>query len=73
MLTAQQRTFFNTFGYLHVPGAMTQDLGWISEEYEKTWRDHPEIVHAPARRPRPRRTSSSATSRGSRPCSSIRW
>jgi hypothetical protein len=33
-LTEQQINFFNTFGFLHVKGAMKQDIDWITSEYE---------------------------------------
>jgi hypothetical protein len=46
MITPQQQAFFNTFGYLHVPGGMRADYPWISDDYEAVWREHAEITHA---------------------------
>lgn len=33
-LTPQQQRFFETFGYLHLPGLLANDIGWIIEEFE---------------------------------------
>jgi hypothetical protein len=38
LLTEQQQRFFETFGYLALPGAMRADIGWISDEFEAAWR-----------------------------------
>jgi len=43
--TAAQKTFFETFGYLHLPGLMKADIGWIIEDYEAVWSSRPDIVH----------------------------
>jgi hypothetical protein len=37
-LTEQQLRFFETFGYLALPGAIRDDVGWISDEFEAAWR-----------------------------------
>lgn len=33
-LTQQQKDFFDTFGFLHVKGALKNEIGWITEEFE---------------------------------------
>jgi hypothetical protein len=33
-LTPQQQRFFETFGYLHLPGLLADDIDWIIEEFE---------------------------------------
>ena len=33
-LSPQQLQFFGTFGYLHFPGLMKEEVGWIIEEFE---------------------------------------
>ncbi len=38
MLSAQQRQFFETFGYLHLRGAIAADVGWISDEFHAGWK-----------------------------------
>ncbi len=37
-LTVQQIAFFRQFGYLHLPGILGRDMGWIAEEYEAVYR-----------------------------------
>jgi hypothetical protein len=34
-LTEAEVSFFETFGYLHLPGYMSEELDWISEEHAK--------------------------------------
>jgi len=36
-LTSQQRTFFEVFGYLALPGCVADDLPWIMEGFEQIW------------------------------------
>ena len=36
-LTPQQCTFFESFGYLILPGLMTDDVAWIIEEHRKVF------------------------------------
>jgi hypothetical protein len=43
--TPEQKTFFETFGFLHLPGLMKEDIGWIIDDYEAVWRSRPDIVH----------------------------
>jgi len=38
-LTQQQKDFFATFGFLHIKGALKNDVGWIIEEFEKVHRN----------------------------------
>ena len=33
-LNEQQRRFFETFGYLVLPGLVTDDIDWITHEFE---------------------------------------
>jgi len=37
-LTEQQRRFFEAFGYLGFPGLITDDIGWITDEFEDVFR-----------------------------------
>jgi hypothetical protein len=39
ILTPQQKAFFETFGYLVLPGLLTDEIGWITEEFEAVFRD----------------------------------
>jgi hypothetical protein len=36
-LTTQQVAYFETFGYLHVPGLFRDDVGWISDAFEEVF------------------------------------
>ncbi len=45
MITPQQKAFFDTFGYLALPGILAQDIGWIIDHFEAVWRARPDIVH----------------------------
>jgi hypothetical protein len=38
-LTQQQKNFFDTFGFLHLKGAMSKDVGWITEAFEVVHRN----------------------------------
>ena len=33
-LSQQQLQFFETFGFLHFPGLMKEEIGWITEDFE---------------------------------------
>ena len=48
-LSEQQQQFFEDFGFLRLPGALKDDIGWIIEEFEAVFRDKG-IVPDPARR-----------------------
>ena len=39
-LTEQQLRFFDTFGFLHFPGLFANEIGRITESFEKVWADH---------------------------------
>jgi len=39
MLTEQQVFFFETFGYLRLPGLLRDDMAWIIEEFEQVFPD----------------------------------
>lgn len=41
-LTLQQRTFFDTFGYLVLPDLLTQDVPWIVQGFEELFAQRPE-------------------------------
>ena len=43
-LTALQKHFFETFGYLVMPGLIREDVGWVTEEFEAVFRDRG-VVH----------------------------
>ncbi|MCX6047841.1 MAG: phytanoyl-CoA dioxygenase family protein [Chloroflexi bacterium] len=43
-ITPQQKQFFDTFGYLVLPGLVKDQIGWISEEFEAVFRDRG-VVH----------------------------
>jgi hypothetical protein len=42
-ITPEQKTFFETFGFLHFPGLFKADIDWICEEYEKVWSSRPDV------------------------------
>ena len=37
-LTSEQKQFFETFGYLPLPGLLRDEVGWITEEFEAVFR-----------------------------------
>jgi phytanoyl-CoA dioxygenase PhyH len=43
-LTAQSIEFFETFGYLVLPGLLAEDIGWITREFEAVFTDRG-LVH----------------------------
>ena len=43
-LTPQQVAFFETFGYIVLPGAVKDDIDWITEEFKKVFEDRG-VVH----------------------------
>ncbi|HXW82518.1 MAG TPA: phytanoyl-CoA dioxygenase family protein [Acidimicrobiales bacterium] len=43
-------TFFDTFGYLYLPGLLADDIGWISEEFDAVWARRPDLQHDGAHR-----------------------
>lgn len=43
-ITPQQRQFFETFGYLVLPGLVKDEIGWITAEFEAVFRDRG-VVH----------------------------
>ena len=49
ILTQQQRQFFETFGYIVMPGLVADDIGWITSEFEGVFKDRG-IVHDPNKR-----------------------
>ncbi len=50
MLTDRHVVFFQTFGYLHVPGYFADDIGWILEEFESAWRSCTTLSHDGSKR-----------------------
>jgi hypothetical protein len=48
-LTAQQKSFFQTFGYLVMPGLVKDDIDWITAEFEGVFSDRG-IVHDSTKR-----------------------
>lgn len=49
VLTQQEKRFFETFGYIHLPGLLRDDIGWITEEFEAVFRDRG-VEHDQAKR-----------------------
>ena len=39
-LTREQKHFFETFGYLALPGLLKNDIAWITEEFEAVFQGH---------------------------------
>lgn len=39
-LSPQQRTYFETFGYLRIPGLFADDMDWISAGFEDVFANH---------------------------------
>jgi hypothetical protein len=50
MFTAEDKTFFETFGYLVLPGALKDDIGWIIDDFEAAWTARTDIVHDGSKR-----------------------
>ncbi len=50
MLSATQIAFFHTFGYLHVRDYFSEDIGWITEEFEAAWSEVQNAGHDGSRR-----------------------
>lgn len=48
-LTPQQCAFFESFGYIVLPGLMTEDIPWIIEEHRKVF-ENKGIIHDGSRR-----------------------
>lgn len=42
--TQQQKNFFETFGYVVLPGLLQSEIGWITDEFEAVFRDRG-VVH----------------------------
>ena len=40
-----RRKFFETFGYLKLPGLLADDIGWISDEFDAVWARLTDIRH----------------------------
>jgi hypothetical protein len=43
-LTPQQKQFFETFGYLVLPGLLADEIAWVSDEFAAVGRDRG-VVH----------------------------
>ncbi|HCQ01402.1 MAG TPA: hypothetical protein DIT99_12250 [Candidatus Latescibacteria bacterium] len=43
-VSSQQKRFFDDFGYIFLPGLMKEEVGWITEEYERLFSESG-IVH----------------------------
>jgi hypothetical protein len=50
MLQPRDKLFFETFGYLHLPGALAQDVSWIIEDFLAAWKARTDIVHDGSKR-----------------------
>jgi len=48
-LSQQQRDFFETFGYLVLPGLVSEEVGWITEEFEAVFTQRG-VVHDGSKR-----------------------
>ena len=48
-LTSGQKQFFDTFGYLALPGLLSEDIGWITDEFAMVFKDKG-LVHDPSKR-----------------------
>jgi hypothetical protein len=44
VLTPRSR-FFETFGFLKLPGLLADDIGWISDEFDAIWSRRSDIHH----------------------------
>jgi Phytanoyl-CoA dioxygenase (PhyH) len=45
----QDRSFFETFGFLRVPGAITNELGWVNSEFAQVFVDRNVVHHGTER------------------------
>ena len=48
-LTEHQQRFFDTFGFLRLPGLLRDEIGWITGEFEAVFRDR-NVEHDPSKR-----------------------
>jgi hypothetical protein len=48
-LTSEQKQFFETFGYLALPGLLKNEIGWITEEFEAVFSGR-SVVHDGSKR-----------------------
>ena len=48
-LTCEQKQFFETFGYLALPGLLKNEIGWITEEFEAVFSGR-SVVHDGSKR-----------------------
>ena len=48
-LTCKQKQFFETFGYLALPGLLKDEIDWITEEFEAVFRGR-NVVHDGSKR-----------------------
>ena len=48
-VSSKQKRFFDDFGYIFLPGLMKEEVGWITEEYERLFSESG-IVHDGAKR-----------------------
>jgi hypothetical protein len=44
-LSAQQKRFFEQFGYLHFPGLFNDSIAWIIDEFEAVWAKCQSVKH----------------------------
>jgi hypothetical protein len=49
-LSAQQKKFFELFGYLHFPGLLNDSIGWITDEFEAVWANCKTVSHTGEKR-----------------------
>ncbi|MBI3831039.1 MAG: phytanoyl-CoA dioxygenase family protein [Planctomycetes bacterium] len=49
-LTEQQKKFFDTFGYLVLPGLMQDSVEWITREFEAVFKSRQDVVHDGSKR-----------------------
>jgi hypothetical protein len=50
LLSREQIDFFETFGYLALPGALADDIAWVQHEFEAVWAARPDLVHDGSKR-----------------------
>src|SRR4051812_22515488 len=45
MITPAQKAFFETFGFLHLPGLLGDLIAWIQSEFVAVWAARPDVKH----------------------------
>ena len=50
LLSEEQIAFFDTFGYLALPGVLAEDIAWVQHEFEAVWAARTDLEHDGSKR-----------------------